>query len=346
VLGLYICPWNAKLYLNLKGNFGNWTGTWPRATHEIGKWGRMKPWILGAAVFAAILACELGLRVCGFGHPLIYKASDAGYELVANQTSTRMGETTHVNTFGLRGPEMLPASAPGMTRILSLGDSVANGGATISDDQTYPAQLQNDLGSKTEVLNASAGGWALGNEHGWLLEHGTFGASVIVLEVNEGDLDEPTHGSDILNHNPSFPKQYPAMAMIQVMTQYVLPRLHIGVPTTDPGAAASVVDAASEARVIPTISEMAQIAKRNDAHFIIVYWDFHAGRLPTQTMETRGKLFAWAKLNSIPVVRPNLSARPDWHRLFRDPFHPNVAGNALIAEAVANQIELMASPSR
>ena len=299
----------------------------------------MKPWIFAAAGLGALFICELGLRLCGLGHPLIYKASDAGYELVANQTSTVMGKTTHVNAFGLRGPQTTPIPAPDMIRILSLGDSVANGGAAINDVQTYPAQLQHDLGPTTEVLNASAGGWALGNERGWLLEHGTFGASVIVLEVNEGDLDEPTHGSDILNHNPSFPQHYPALAMIEVMDRYVLPKLHLGGPATDPGATSSVVDAASEAQVIPTISEIRQIAQRNNAHLIILYWDFHAGPLPHETVATRDKLFAWAQANAIPVVRPDLSARSDWNHLFRDSFHPNVSGNALIAEAVAGRIE-------
>ena len=200
--------------------------------------------IVGAVAFVLFVGLEIGLRTLGFGHPLLYKASSAGYELAASQTSVRLGKKTHIDALGLRGPETTPLPGAGVTRILSLGDSVSNGGSMINDSQTYPADLQRLLGPKFEVLNASAGGWATENEKAWLQEHGTLGASIIILEVNEKDLDQGFEDRTTLDANPSFPSHYPATAIGEVLGRYILPKLGLTKPAADPGSGPGGVNTA------------------------------------------------------------------------------------------------------
>ncbi len=127
-------------------------------------------WVAMVLVVAAI-AMELVGRFLGFGHPLLYKASVAGYELVAGQTVNRLGKITHITALGTRGAETTPLPVDGIFRILTLGDSVADGGTQINDEETWPSQLQVMMakaGKPIEVVNAAAAGWSVQNEAAWL----------------------------------------------------------------------------------------------------------------------------------------------------------------------------------
>ncbi len=303
---------------------------------------KSRPTQLAVSVVAALLLAEVGLRLLGFGHPLIYEASSAGYELAPSQTSTRLGKTVHVNALGLRGPESTPMPVAGVTRFLSLGDSVANGGAQINDNQTYPARVQTDLrnlGVNAEVLNASAGGWAIENERNWLREHGTLGASAILLEINEKDLDQSYVNSTILGANPSFPVQYPTTAIGELIGRYVLPKLGLAKPAADPGSTAGGTNSEAEIDMLAAVTDIEEIAAHNKAKLIIMYWDPHLGAPAPETVATREKLFAYTQRLGIPVVRPDLSALPTWKTNFRDAMHPNATGNLIIAKELANQIK-------
>lgn len=63
----------------------------------------------------------------------------------------------HVNSFGLRGPEISETAGEGVLRILCLGGSTTFGTSCLSDSTTYPQQLERRLrarGLQVEVLNA------------------------------------------------------------------------------------------------------------------------------------------------------------------------------------------------
>lgn len=65
------------------------------------------------------------------------------------------------NSLGFRDPERSPAKAPGTWRVLCLGGSNTFG-ATVSDDETWPAQLERHLqgaGVQAEVWNLGVSGY-------------------------------------------------------------------------------------------------------------------------------------------------------------------------------------------
>eukprot|EP01037_Dinobryon_pediforme_P015543 gene15543-15690_t len=301
---------------------------------------RRKWAVLGVVACLGLL--EMGARYAGFGHPLLYRPSSAGYELRAGQSVYRLGKTTHINAHGTRGPETGPMPPAGTVRILVLGDSVANGGAQINDAQTWPLLLQRSIsrpGKACEVLNAAAGGWALQNEQGWLAEHGTLGAKIIILEINDQDLDQAFAGTDILDSNPSFPTRNPPYALAEIMTRYVLPRLGMGSGGADPGSTAS---AFQHRNVEPERSAVAKInamAQANGARLAIFYWDTNLPAHP-DAVAARNALFALADHEKIQVLRPLLIGKPGSQALFRDQIHPNANGNAAIAAFLAAHLAL------
>ena len=169
-----------------------------------------------AALSIVIVISEIFARYLGFGYPILYRQSSAGYEIKSNQSSTRLFKTSHYNNFGMRGRDVTELPIQGTKRILTLGDSVNNGGSQINDEQTFQSQLEmlySNSKIPTEILNASAGGWSVQNEFKWLLSHGIYGASTVVIEINEKDLDQRFEDSNILDSNVSFPSHRPVLAL-------------------------------------------------------------------------------------------------------------------------------------
>jgi lysophospholipase L1-like esterase len=64
-----------------------------------------------------------------------------------------------INSFGFKGPEISKRKAPGITRIMTIGDSVTFG--PYMDVQSYPRWLARELGPGAEVINAGHLGYNL-----------------------------------------------------------------------------------------------------------------------------------------------------------------------------------------
>ena len=297
----------------------------------------------GAVILVVVaIAAELALRVLGFGHPLIYKPSAAGYELVPDQTVNRFRKFTHINSLGTRGPETTPLPKSGTYRILVLGDSVANGGTQINDADTWPLRLQAALARRqqpVEVLNASAGGWSIPNEADWLSKHGTLGAKLIILEMNEKDLDQPFVGPEILDSNISFPSKNPSSALGELTTRYIMPRLGLGRPTADPGSTADAFDPQRAQKVLGSLDSIRRFANANGAKLIILYWDL-VDPAPAGVAAARNRMLSYASDHQVVVIRPDLNKNRNGQRYFRDGIHPNVNGNAVIANDLAPAIAM------
>ncbi|QYO64944.1 hypothetical protein [Leptolyngbya sp. 7M] len=120
-----------------------------------------------AGLLASGLLLELGLRLFGFGNPLIYIADpQIGYLLAPNQRTRRLGKHIAINQYSMRSPNITATRPQETLRVLLLGDSIVNGGWWTDQSQTISALLQQQLQAQSlsyrqvEVLNASANSWA------------------------------------------------------------------------------------------------------------------------------------------------------------------------------------------
>lgn len=293
---------------------------------------------IGIAILASAGIAELSLRGLGFGHPLLYRESASGYEVVPDQVVYRLFKTVKYNAYGLRNDPISATPEKGVERILCLGDSITYGGSEVDNSETYTDQLGRLLPG-VEVLNASAGGWALANEARWLADHGLFGSRVLVLEIGENDLFQPFVGASVLDRHPNFPTHPPMFAITEVLRKYILQKLRLTRVMEDPGVAESDLDQAAADAAMESVEQIHRYALAHGTTLVILYIDPPEPSVEPRIVAARDRLLAWATQASIQLVRPELAKhRSRDFRAFRDSFHPNEHGNKIIAEGLAEAL--------
>jgi lysophospholipase L1-like esterase len=100
-------------------------------------------------------------RVFGMIQPASYPGGV--YELKPNHHWSYQGVPIATNRFGCRAPEIADRPAPGVTRLLVLGDSVTFGWG-VRAEETYAGRLQAALGASVEVVNCAEPGYNLPQE--------------------------------------------------------------------------------------------------------------------------------------------------------------------------------------
>ena len=89
------------------------------------KWSPARLALVGMVV--GLICLELGLRAYGFGKPLLYEATSYGYRVKPSQHLMRFGNELSYNRQGMRSPEITAQPAPGVLRVLCIGDSITFG---------------------------------------------------------------------------------------------------------------------------------------------------------------------------------------------------------------------------
>ncbi len=111
------------------------------------------------------------------------------------------------NSLGFRGPEITKEKPPGITRIVSLGDSITDG-FLVDNPDTYPVLLEGQLrasGYTVEVVNAARGGSSIDREY-WILRHyvADLKPDVVVLTYVANDIYEMRNKSveELIGYDP------------------------------------------------------------------------------------------------------------------------------------------------
>jgi len=305
-------------------------------------------WVL-MPLIALFVVSEVVARYLGLDRPVLYEKTDYGYRAQPNQQIERVGNRIFYNALGLRSEPVDLTPKPGVLRVLCIGDSITNGGAPTDQAQTYPYLLEGMLRSRfglAEVLNASAGGWALENEEGWLRAFGTFGSRYAVLELGTHDLFQPMAPSSLVDTHPSFPSHSPSLAWQAVLARFLIPRVAPQMTVSDPGTGENAPDAAAAQDAIRRVLKMADFMRARGATPIVLHVEQPASKEPTDLITSQAKAALGAALaqQGIDLIsaRDALNAPGDT-ALFRDEFHPNPAGNRVLAQLVFERITRLRS---
>ncbi len=285
-----------------------------------------------------LIAAEIALRVVlGLGHPLLMEPNPVyGYMPAPNQDLRRFFSHIHINSYGMRSDDIEANRPPRKKRILLVGDSVLFGTTYLDQAAIFTTLLQRDLGPDTEVMNASAGGWAPSNELGFLKAKGAFGAVLVVFVLNTKDLTQPFAGFE---ENALNPTHNPPTAIGELLARYAAPRIFKSLAIQDPGSIAGGNPAieTETPKMLTTLSEAHRIASDNGAHFAIIYSP-EIGDDVTKYREHWDKgvsmLMDWAKREQIPVtdMRQDYDAHPS-SEVFLDRIHLKPLGHELMEKA-------------
>lgn len=300
---------------------------------------------MAAALFAAgVVVAELGARLAGFHRPLLYERTAYGYQPVAGQRVRFFAKHTWYNRWGARGDELADLPEPGVLRILCVGDSITNGGVGIDQRDSYPELLAGLLRAqlpRVEVQNASAGGWALENEEGWLRAHGIRGSHFVVLQVATHDMHQRMASGAIVGVKATFPERHPRLAVAHVIDRYLLPRLGLAPDTRDPGIEPAEYEAQDIARARRVLSRIHDFVTAQRAHLLVMHVAQPPGIEPDTEFARTAKreLRDWAESRGVRLIETEQAMIGAGGRaMFKDAIHPNVAGNRVLAKSVADAV--------
>ncbi len=155
----------------------------------MGRWWRQAALALLLSI-APLVLLEGCLRLCGwptgrvrsFSKLLNFDAETWNHAIGVFRPGARttvmwppeLAYDVHINSLGLRGPEIERTPPPGRTRILALGDSNVFG-YYLEEEETWPARLEARLradGVDAEVVNGGCGAWSIDSETQFLIERG------------------------------------------------------------------------------------------------------------------------------------------------------------------------------
>jgi len=154
--------------------------------------------LLLAGIVVALAAAEAVLRARGVLYGVVAPHADPQlkYTLRPNQKG-RVGRVEHsYNARGLRDRDYSDRPGPGVTRILSVGDSITFG-QTMSLEQTFPKRIESSLNaraeaSRFEVLNGGVSGYNACQEEAFFRNVGSaYHPHLVIWEYCLNDVDDP-----------------------------------------------------------------------------------------------------------------------------------------------------------
>jgi hypothetical protein len=276
---------------------------------------------------------------------------DLPYVLRPGAEVTQLGVEVHVNALGLRGPEVAATPAPGVRRVLALGDSVRRPG-------------------RWEVLNAGVQGYDSTAEAAWLATRGSaLSPEIVVVGFNLNDYDPaPVLGERGILTNARGARRAP-WSPADVSEFYFLLRWLVATrgqtifgpqtptaPRTGAGPWHPFDRKVSEARkryyheppdarwrrMVAALRRMRETTARDGAALIVALIpDGDQIDVPKPDLEPQRRLRGTCDDLGIECLdlAPNFaSASHGEGSLFLDIMHPNAAGNAVIAARLAERL--------
>lgn len=296
-----------------------------------------------AVIGLLLIGLELTLRLIGLNTPLLYEKTAYGYRVTPSQDIRRLGGHMIYNNDGFRNNDLPKSPGTEYIKIIAIGDSITFGGATISNEATYPGQLNTLLNNKNKkniVLNASAAGWSIANELGWLKEHGIYNSDFAIIQIGENDIFQEITKSEIIDTHPAFPSHRPTFAIENLLSRYIIPKI-LRENLSDPGVNKSKTSKNTPIENIKTLQEIVNEFKKNGAIPIILFIDEEQENSQDEVYKKDKQLFIEKTKEITPnFIRPFYEIEaPKRSIYFKDRVHPNEQGNVIIAKSIMEKIE-------
>ena len=303
------------------------------------------------------LAVEIPLRMAGYGQLEIYEPHPSLFwRLKPNQTGlTKVDRKPfHINSHSTRGHDFQPNKPTGTVRMVSLGDSRTFGWG-LSDQEAYSALLetllQKRVGADTriEVINAGVNAWSFPQMFAYFRHEGVnYGPDYVII----GEANGWTQFLE--DADPSFVRKFMWSVrlknllrrfaiyhyVIEVKLESVYQKYREKFIPVDPRNDTLYREQQQRDpdRVFKdAIDKLCRTALRAGVTPVLLYLPtaVELRQEPTSVYKAKAAI---ARELDIPFVdvTPLLKNRRDTLYLDADPVHLNVAGNAIVADALAD----------
>lgn len=289
---------------------------------------------IGVLLLALTLGCsEVGLRIAGaIDFPLYQVDAEIGYVPAPNQH----GKFLRKNHWEVNDRNMGVAenwSTSYGQNLLLVGDSIVWGGNSIDQPDKEASQLGARL-LNWKVWPIAAGSWSTENPWAWFRRNPDVMQKIdrIVWIINSGDFAPTTQWNSEITH----PRSNPPSATWFVAEKYLLPKLGFKFNAEEgTGQNNSVDEKIAEDFAIKTSALKCQL-------LIIIYPE--KSQLSVES-PSREKLILFQGLatkyldSKTQIIK--LIDESSWNeKCYRDSIHPNAYGNGILAEIIANRINL------
>ncbi len=284
-------------------------------------------------VVGLVASVECVLRLAfGLGNPVLVK-SDAACEYILKPDQHVFRFFAHVDTDrnGMRSDELLPSRRPRALRLLFVGDSITYGTSRVDQHRIFTELLHRDLPAivhqPVEVLNASAGGWALDNELSFVRSRGLFQSNVVLLILNDEDLTQPRATMD-----DSMPVKQPATAIGELCARLIFPWLfHAHGKAENPSSDDEVIIRSN----LADLDAFRALVAEHHAELRLVYVPFRKN-IPTGSAKAAAAFQAWAATNQAPFLdlTSEEASRSREEITLGDGAHLSARGHEIVAQAI------------
>jgi lysophospholipase L1-like esterase len=145
----------------------------------------------------------------------------------------------------------------------------------------------------------------------------------------------------VVDRHPAFPSRAPWLASQELVVRYALPRLFPALRAADPGTEGVERSPARVAENVATLEHMVERVRAAGARPIVLHVPQPPGQEPADeaTRSARRELARRMEVLGVELVSVEQAlVTAGGQSLFRDAFHPNPAGNAVLAAEVAGLI--------
>lgn len=289
----------------------------------------------------------------GLGDPPLSQADPKiEYLFKPDQDCHRFGNRIRYNHYSMRSDDFPAHKAdPRELRVLVVGDSVINGGVQTDQSKLATTLLQQrlsaDLGRPVVVGNVSAGSWGPPNEQAYLKRFGLFDADVLVIVLSSHDAHDVPTFEPVVGVSPTFPDHRPVLALWEGFERYLLPRFRGPAPTPAdpgapvPGATTAPVKQADVDASLAALREMIRMAKSTRAAVVVAQYP-EAAELAAPPKPGYQLIADEARKDGVEptAIAPAFAAaKARGEDPYRDPIHPNDAGQRIIADVLSDVIK-------
>jgi lysophospholipase L1-like esterase len=295
--------------------------------------------IIAIVLVALVGIAEVGLRFAlGLGNPVLIASDPAcDYILKPDQNLFRFFVHTHINHYGMRSEEVPPSRTPGTLRLLFVGDSITYGTSHVDQQQIFTEVLHRDLPAMlhrpVEVLNASASAWAIDNELSYVRSRGIFQSDLVLLVLNDGDVTQPRATMEEVGDD--FPRQRPTMAISELYTRLLKPRIFHILSRKDAGDAVAANADITIQKNLADLDAFNKLVTEEGARMVIVYTPFRRD-IPGLSARPQAVLHDWTSSRHIPMVDVTSAEFPYSSKQITvdNGVHFNAKGHLIVAQEI------------